>query len=1020
MGGTSLVGPVRPQTSRRLRATLRRPIIAPLIVVALLLTTGLANLLYDAGVPTSANPTRISPLTDPFPFVAPSPTLHVLEVPAATNESTRLTLLSIQGLANRNRAELYLDFNNETGNASSMLSFLATRYGVVTDLVSLDWVYQHYLPSLDGLVVFDPAHPESVNIVTMMAGIRDAAIAGPDTAAYLHAAYGLPVLFDYASSNWASLDAAGAYDRALTELYPSCDANLLAILPPDRLSLRDYLIATRTFVFYQPQGVLASPGELASTRRILAAAPRGIPILGWFNSPTLTEENAFIQLASRYGKSVVGSQDVPDLSVLTAYGRNEVRAQPAPAATPPLENKTYIVVAVPDGDNLDFVDHRMRSLWAEPERGTFPIAWSLSPVLADLAPPYLDYFYGSATPDDRFVMGPSGAGYVYPDNFGPGDLAPYLETTARYANLTGMDIPWLLNAFVASEIPYRSATLSAYVSALHPRGLVLDYDDQAKTRETWMQAGGSTAAPVIRSTQVWTTMDNALAKIGAAMATWDSGPHFLWLTVYTFRFDLHDAATLVRELSKRTGGKLAVVSPEQLFSLMEEDFASRAASRLAALRSTPVVAALFAPSLAVAQGYLDAPLPSADPAMAAYQGYLASATLREVDLEAALLACGLAVILAALVDLRAVRKLSAASRLRTSDLRALPVLAAASGFFLLAVRAALAANFWSYQWVMVGVVLAGLGRPLRRYLDRSYPKVALAATVGLDLVFVGLALGTNVAFSLAAIGTVALMDAVLVRERVRPSVLVLAVSLGTAAGFLLPMDAASLGLLAVLLIVPMVGMTTAPPLEEPSRRAGAWTRGFVLVLPLAAFAVASNFSLGLRLGLEGAQLPALAATVLALGPLVGLLAARRWIPARTPLLQVLGFTAAGVLAVAIGFSGGAVVTALLLLGFVASVAVAAEATLRRFVAQGGSLGAAAAGAVSWIPLFLIFFRLPPVVYSLTLVHLPEAVEALLYAPEYLLAAAGGILALVSFVRWRRSAGVGKGYPPDPALREGRP
>ncbi len=1005
---------------QRLRELSKRPSLAPLIVVALLLMTGLANLLYDAGVPAAASPVRMAPGADPFPIAAPSPALHVLEVPPTANESTRLTLLSIQGLANRGHADLYLDFSNETTNASSMLSFLSFRYGVTTDPVTLDWVYAHYLPPLDGLVVFDPQRPESVNIVTMMAGIQDAAIAGPDTAAYLHTTFGLRILFDYATSNWTSLDAAGAYDRALTELYPSSDANLLAILPPDRLLLRDYLIATRTFVFYQPQGILASPGDLASTQRLLAATPRGIPILGWFDSPTLTEENAFIQLASQYGKSVVGSEDVPDLSVLTAYGRNEVRAQAVPPAPPPLENKTYAVVAIPDGDNLDFIEHRMRTLWAEPERGTFPITWSLNPMLADLAPPYLDYFYGSATPDDRFVMGPSGAGYFYPDYLGPGDLAPLLQTTARYANLTGMDVPWLLNAFVASEIPYSSATLSAYVSALHPRGLVLDYDDQAKTQESWMQAGGTTAVPVIRSTQAWTTLDNVLAKLGAAMATWDAGPHFLWLTVYTFRFDLGDAATLVHELSNRTGGNLVVVTPEQLFSLMDEDFTARASAQLAGLQANPLAAALFGPSLAAAQAYLDTPKPLPDAGLSAYRATLASATLREVDLEAALIACGLALVLAALVDLRPLRGAAGRGTFRPSGLRALSVLVAAFGLFLFAVRAGLAANFWSYQWIILGVVLAGAGRPLRRYLDRSYPTLSLPATAVLDLVFVGLSLGTNVAFALAAVGTVAVLDAVVVRERIRPEALLVGLTLGSATGFLLPMDVLSFAVLAVLLVAPVVLMPRSVLQEPGSGAPGGLLRGFVLALPLAVLAVASNFSLGLRLGLQGLELPAMAAALLVLGPLTGLLAARRWMTAHTRRLQILGFVFAAVFGVALGFSTGTLLVALLFLGFAASFAVAAEATLRRFVAGGGSLGAAAAGAVPWIPLFLLFFRMPPVVYSLAVVHLPETVEAALYAPEYLIALAAGLLGLVAFLRARRESRVGKGYPPAPALLGGRP
>src|SRR6267378_3891174 len=184
----------------------------------------------------------------------------------------------------------------------------------------------------------------------------------------------LPVLFDYASRNdWTSLTPIAAYDRAMRDLYPSSTTMLLAILPPDRWAIRDYLVATRTFVFYFPQGILATPFEAAATRRILQATPRGIPILGWFNSPTLTEENSFVQLASGEGKFVVGAQDVPNLTVLTALGRNESRRQAASSpASLPLENKTYAVLAVPDGDNIDFAAGRMQELWSEPTRGTIP------------------------------------------------------------------------------------------------------------------------------------------------------------------------------------------------------------------------------------------------------------------------------------------------------------------------------------------------------------------------------------------------------------------------------------------------------------------------------------------------------------------------------------------------------------------------------------------------------------------------------------------------------------------------
>src|SRR5207244_7656719 len=74
-------------------------------------------------------------------------------------------------------------------------------------------------------------------------------------------------------------------------------------------------------------------------------------------------------MAAGQGKFVVGVQDVPNLSVLTALGRNETHPQVAPSAVPEvLENKTYVVVAVPDGDNLDFAAGLMRDRWSESVR----------------------------------------------------------------------------------------------------------------------------------------------------------------------------------------------------------------------------------------------------------------------------------------------------------------------------------------------------------------------------------------------------------------------------------------------------------------------------------------------------------------------------------------------------------------------------------------------------------------------------------------------------------------------------
>src|SRR6266705_5046616 len=627
--------------------------LAGVVLSALLVSVVAANVLWPGPVsPTAAAP-RMPPAQSPFPTFPMGTRLHAVKIDANANLSMRLLMTSLQGLVNRASVELYLDVPGVAGNTSQMLTYLASRYNVTYDVLSAQSALDAYVRVATGLIVYDPTRPESIDIGTVMAAQRHAVIVSPDLASRLAARYGLPVLFDYAHrGDWTDLEPIGAYERALRELYPSSYPYLLAILPPDRWAIRDYLVQTGTFVFYFTQGILASPSETAATMRILQATPRGIPILGWFNSPTLTEENSFIQMASAAGKFVVGAQDVPNLSVLTALGRNETHRQVSSTATPTpvLEDKTYLVLAVPDGDNLDFVAGRMWELWSEPVRGNVSFAWSLNPLLVDLAPPLLDMYYDSATALDRFIAAPIGAGYLYPDYTGPGDLPRFVNFTKRYLDAADMDVVWLLNAFAASEISYSSARLSAYVDGSRPAGIVLDYDDQPRTRDAWMQPGTQAIAPVIRSTHFWTTADNALGKIDTAINSGSGGPDFLWLTVYTFRFDLNDAQALVGELSRRMGGNLEVVTPSSFFDLLRADFVRTAQSRLDAMEGDPIASILFSGMMESARARLqeaEASISVGDTNRAAYSSYLGLEDLRSVSSAETLLASLLVVLVAA-------------------------------------------------------------------------------------------------------------------------------------------------------------------------------------------------------------------------------------------------------------------------------------------------------------------------------------------------------------------------------------
>ena len=990
------------------------------VVTSLFAMVLVSNVLWPGAPPAASEQARWPSGTNPFPSFPAGPELHVVPVGPDTNLSTRLLLASLQGLANRVRAELYLDVDDEAANASSMLSFLVSKYHLRRDRMTIDAAISAYLPSAAEIVVYDPARPESINVATMIAAQRDAVLVGPDLSESLHARTGLPV-FDYATSDWAPLDPVAATDRALRDLYPGSSPSLLAILPPDRWAIRDYLIATRTFVFYEPQGALATPPETAATMRVLRATPRNIPILGWFDSPTLTEENAFVQMASAEGKFVVGVQDLPNLSVLTAFGRNDTHRQiPTSAPSTALEDKTYVVVAVPDGDNVDFISGRMRELWSEPARGTVPLAWSIDPLLVDLAPPLLDWYYDTATPNDRFVAAPSGAGYLYPDYTGPGDLPGYLALTERYMAAADLDVVWLLNAFTASEIPYSDGSLSAYVRGVHPEGIVLDYDDQPGSRDVWVASGGGNASPVIRSTHFWTTADNVLGKIDAAAAAWGDGPHFLWLTVYTFRFDLADAVALVDvdgPLAARLGGNLEIVTPTMFFALLRQAFVREAGARLDAAWGDPIASTLFAPSVDLAAAQVAearAAVVGGDSERAAQRAFIALETLRGIGASEALL-LSLIVLLAA-GALAAFAQRSARRTAQASDpidFGALVLVAAAVAFFVFALREAVEQNFWTYPSILLGIAVAGFHRPLRRSLDRAYSGRAPVVAALACLVLSSLAIRTTAAFPLAMIGTLLAIDSYLVRKPATPSTLLAALGFGTAIGFFGGFDLVTFSAIAVLLVVPPLFLPEgAPPAETAARPHRAVYPGILLAMPLTAFALTSSYALSLRLQIQGDLLPFTAAAMLVLGPTLAIVGSRIR-PGLSPTTARVGG-----LSLAVASSGlvlaskGTLPTTLALLALFTSLSFAALAGLRESAARGGDPRHALATAILLLPTIVLFFRLPPITYSLTVVPLPEAVEYFLYTPAAIIAATSLVLLAAGWILTRKSTSA-KDYPGEP-------
>jgi hypothetical protein len=87
-----------------------------------------------------------------------------------------------------------------------------------------------------------------------------------------------------------------------------------------------------------------------------------------------------------------------------------------------------------DGDNLCWVQGGFASdtiYWSNPLRGSFCMTWEMAPIVADIAPAMLSYFYSNASSKDDFVVGSSGLGYCFP-NYLP-DKKSFAKLSADYA-----------------------------------------------------------------------------------------------------------------------------------------------------------------------------------------------------------------------------------------------------------------------------------------------------------------------------------------------------------------------------------------------------------------------------------------------------------------------------------------------------------------------------------------------------------------------------------------------------------
>lgn len=118
-------------------------------------------------------------------------------------------------------------------------------------------------------------------------------------------------------------------------------------------------------------------------------------------------------------------------------------------------NMTYFMFYLGDFDSTAWLERYMPRLWEQSARGDLPIAWNINGSMSDSCKVFFNYMYDTATPNDYFVAGNNGAGYLNVE---------YLEKDKKDPKYAGKIIPDGVDTWKA----YNKTIYSKYDLSINP------------------------------------------------------------------------------------------------------------------------------------------------------------------------------------------------------------------------------------------------------------------------------------------------------------------------------------------------------------------------------------------------------------------------------------------------------------------------------------------------------------------------------------------------------------------------
>lgn len=479
-----------------------------------------------------------------YPKGARPTALHVLPR-AGLDTADAVLAATLQGLLARRPGEgIYLEMAGL--GYGVWLQDLADRYVVPLRPATDVWdLVDRFRRDAGGYVLYD--EPE-VNVATTVAGMTGAVAveAGKQALAERH---GLRL----------AADVRGRDDAWVRDTYWGRLRHDVVFEQRPELAdeLRDYAAMAGAYAFYD--------GNTALREQILGALDSDASVIGWGDATG--GEDDFVGPSSDTGVRTIAADHARNLSVLSSVRAEHVHQRPA-GPLPNGNDKHDVTFLCTDGDNVQWLlgDFQSDQRWyAAPNRGT-GLGWGVAPGLVDLAPSVLRWYYDHAG-QDRFTVGPSGAGYFYPSRYPRADLDRH---TARLADdMTRADLGVVQIIDVGS---FDDTSLwSSYLRQKQIEGLIyLEYSryDGLGGRIVWADD-----KPVISArAMLWDGLDGAdeasvTAELNASPADPHSQDGYSVVMWHAWSKTAADVQTVIDGLAPH----IEVVPPDTLVKLAARD-----------------------------------------------------------------------------------------------------------------------------------------------------------------------------------------------------------------------------------------------------------------------------------------------------------------------------------------------------------------------------------------------------------------------------------------------------------------